>query len=452
MREARGPALEIRAIPPPPVAPAPAPPEFELTRVSPYAEPPRRLNARAGWSLSVAVSLCVHAGALALLLLAPAPEPTLEDAGSIPIEIIVEARSPDASSASGGAKSIETPTPPLKAPFTEADETPPLPVERDSASPSAAPAPETGPAPPPPSPPLEKVEAAAEPPAPREESSLIAENEPPPLPVVEPPLRSADTTPTLTQPALATPEPNAPSRQTPPAEAPPAAEEQTPPLPAVEPPSRPADAIATPAPTRLPQATPAPDTPSPQTPSLEGRSVAEDEPPSLPPPREQTFGASPPAMPKATPPSARRPTRFSASAKPARLKEPAAVQRFAATPENAETPAARASSAPERSAATGSASAPSANADAYRSEIVARISAAKHYPEDARSRGASGVAVVAFSIDASGALGGASIRRSSGDAGLDGEAVATVRRASPFPPPPPGAPRAFSIGLNYRLP
>jgi protein TonB len=98
------------------------------------------------------------------------------------------------------------------------------------------------------------------------------------------------------------------------------------------------------------------------------------------------------------------------------------------------------------------AGASAADVDAYKSEIVARINAAKRYPEEARERGARGVAVVAFSISASGALGGASLQRTSGDSALDGDALATVRRAAPFPAPPLGAPRAYTVGLNYRAP
>jgi TonB family protein len=100
----------------------------------------------------------------------------------------------------------------------------------------------------------------------------------------------------------------------------------------------------------------------------------------------------------------------------------------------------------------GRGSASAADIDAYKSAIVSRINATKRYPEEARSRGAHGVAVVTFSIDAAGHVGAASVQRSTGDAGLDSDALATVRRAAPYPPPPPGAPRLYTTALNYRQP
>jgi len=93
----------------------------------------------------------------------------------------------------------------------------------------------------------------------------------------------------------------------------------------------------------------------------------------------------------------------------------------------------------------------SAEAAGYQGEVLGRIAAQKRYPEAAREHGAQGVAIVRFSIAASGQLAGASLSRSAGDPLLDAEALATVRRASPFPPPPAGAPRNFSVPLSYRV-
>jgi protein TonB len=83
--------------------------------------------------------------------------------------------------------------------------------------------------------------------------------------------------------------------------------------------------------------------------------------------------------------------------------------------------------------------------------VIDRISAVKRYPDSARERAPQGVAVVSFSINASGAATGISIARSAGDAALDAEALATVRRASPFAPPPGGVQRMFSAPLSYRI-
>ncbi len=80
-----------------------------------------------------------------------------------------------------------------------------------------------------------------------------------------------------------------------------------------------------------------------------------------------------------------------------------------------------------------------------------RIAAQTHYPEAARERAPHGVAVVSFSINASGQVVGASVSRSAGDPILDADALATVRRAAPFPPPPAGAPQSFAAPLSYRV-
>jgi protein TonB len=93
----------------------------------------------------------------------------------------------------------------------------------------------------------------------------------------------------------------------------------------------------------------------------------------------------------------------------------------------------------------------SEEAQAYRGVVFGRIAAQKRYPEAARERAPHGVAIVSFSIGGSGQLVGASLAQSAGDPILDAEALATVRRASPFPPPPAGAPRNFSAPLSYRV-
>ncbi len=56
-----------------------------------------------------------------------------------------------------------------------------------------------------------------------------------------------------------------------------------------------------------------------------------------------------------------------------------------------------------------------------------------------------GAVTVAFSISRSGALASASIARSSGSAALDRVALDHIRRAAPFPAPPPGAQTSFSF-------
>lgn len=61
-----------------------------------------------------------------------------------------------------------------------------------------------------------------------------------------------------------------------------------------------------------------------------------------------------------------------------------------------------------------------------------------------------GTAVIAFAVSSSGRLASASVARSSGSARLDKAALRVVRQASPFPKPPRGAQRRFSIRIKGR--
>ncbi|MEL7131531.1 MAG: energy transducer TonB [Pseudomonadota bacterium] len=59
-------------------------------------------------------------------------------------------------------------------------------------------------------------------------------------------------------------------------------------------------------------------------------------------------------------------------------------------------------------------------------------------------------ATVAFRIAGNGGLGALSIARSSGNTQLDQAALQVIRSAAPFPAPPPGARRSFSIQIKGR--
>lgn len=61
-----------------------------------------------------------------------------------------------------------------------------------------------------------------------------------------------------------------------------------------------------------------------------------------------------------------------------------------------------------------------------------------------------GTAVVAFSISGSGGLARLSIARSSGSSKLDQAALRVIKKAAPFPAPPRGAQRSFSIRIKGR--
>jgi protein TonB len=64
--------------------------------------------------------------------------------------------------------------------------------------------------------------------------------------------------------------------------------------------------------------------------------------------------------------------------------------------------------------------------------------------------GGGGSATVAFSIGPGGGLQGVRIVRSSGKQAADQAAIATVRAAAPFPPPPAGINTTFSIQIYFR--
>jgi protein TonB len=73
----------------------------------------------------------------------------------------------------------------------------------------------------------------------------------------------------------------------------------------------------------------------------------------------------------------------------------------------------------------------------WMSQLKAAMLRNKRYPDSARSRGEQGSAQVFFSLDRQGRLIESRVVRSSGVAALDEEALAMLRRAQPFPPPPP---------------
>ena len=79
-----------------------------------------------------------------------------------------------------------------------------------------------------------------------------------------------------------------------------------------------------------------------------------------------------------------------------------------------------------------------ATEDSYKSLVFGLLERAKQIPASAQARGARGAALVSFQLDRAGNLVTVSLVRSSGDRELDAEAVALVRRASPFPKPPVG--------------
>lgn len=83
---------------------------------------------------------------------------------------------------------------------------------------------------------------------------------------------------------------------------------------------------------------------------------------------------------------------------------------------------------------------------AYARRVLSHIQRHKRHPGG--SAGA-GVVRLAVRISGSGSLSSARVARSSGNASLDRAAVATARRASPYPAPPGGAAFSFTVSLRY---
>lgn len=81
----------------------------------------------------------------------------------------------------------------------------------------------------------------------------------------------------------------------------------------------------------------------------------------------------------------------------------------------------------------------------YPGQVMRRISRVRKPRVNSR-----GTATVAFSISSGGGLSGVSIARSSGSAALDKAAVGVVRKAAPFPKPPRGAKRRYTIRIKGR--
>jgi protein TonB len=90
----------------------------------------------------------------------------------------------------------------------------------------------------------------------------------------------------------------------------------------------------------------------------------------------------------------------------------------------------------------------------WKMHILALLERNKHYPEAAQSRRQEGVAQVFFSIDRQGRVINSRLVRSSGASTLDDEALALLRRAEPFPPPPPELPGArvdLTVPIRFNL-
>ena len=132
-------------------------------------------------------------------------------------------------------------------------------------------------------------------------------------------------------------------------------------------------------------------------------------------------------------------------------KQAAATPSAAATPNRA---AAGARGAGQAGAGGQSQAGGTAAVSSYQALVLAHLQRHRVYPAAARERGITGVAAVRFALAANGSVISAGLARSSGESILDSAAVDMVRRASPFPPFPPGLSRArldFAAPVRFDL-
>jgi protein TonB len=95
-----------------------------------------------------------------------------------------------------------------------------------------------------------------------------------------------------------------------------------------------------------------------------------------------------------------------------------------------------------------------AQVSSWHRKIATQVERHKGYPTAARARHETGIMELVFTIDRQGTVVASRIARSSGFAALDREALATVRRAQPFPPPPPNLPGTtfeFTVPIRFKV-
>jgi len=192
--------------------------------------------------------------------------------------------------------------------------------------------------------------------------------------------------------------------------------------------------------------------PPPETPKQE--MVQEDLAPT--PPQEKPEAEAPPEQKaRPTPPEPEPAKIVPEPPKPQPVK-PRPVHAEAKRPTEAR-PAPRTTAAPRAERQAPAASAPSAGASAaalasYSQLVQAHLMRFKQFPAAAKAANEQGTPGLAFTLGRNGHVLGSRLTRSSGHASLDGEALAMVRRAQPFPAMPPEiklSSMSFTLGVLF---
>lgn len=255
---------------------------------------------------------------------------------------------------------------------------------------------------------------------------------PPPGETPAPPVVMIDLAPLPAPPA-----PAAPPRPTVPVKAPPVPQPAPAPKPVVQPPK--------PVETPPPPVTPPPPLPKP----VETPPVAT--PPLDLPVAESAVSLPMPPPPPPAPPQPRRHVepRPQQRPRPQPVTQPAETAKPVAAPAPAPSATDATTPAPARAAASGGAS-----RQDWQSRLLAHIAQYKSYPAIAQQNGWEGMSVVRFTFRRDGTVIGVELVRGSGRTVLDQAALATLRRASPLPPPPPsvpGDPVTLTLPLQFSL-
>ncbi|HET9069007.1 MAG TPA: TonB family protein [Amaricoccus sp.] len=115
----------------------------------------------------------------------------------------------------------------------------------------------------------------------------------------------------------------------------------------------------------------------------------------------------------------------------------------------AASPAAPAKVATAPAAASGASA--SVSPARWQARLMAHLERRKKYPAGARKRREEGNVLVRFAIDGNGNVLSSGLVRSSGHPELDEAVLALVRRASPVPAPPPGAPQQITAPVKFSI-